>query len=810
MKQLLVALALMLSESLFAEEIAVMDTSKVHDLDEIVIVSQPKENARLRLQPVSSTVFSDVESGRLHVNDLREISAYVPSFHIANYGSRITPSVYVRGIGSRINSPAIAIYMDNMPMVSKSGFAFYTYDLERVDFLRGPQGTLYGMNTEGGLVRLYTRNPFTYQGTDVTIGGGSRGYRKLEFSHYNKVSSRFAFSVGGFYTGQNGFFRNEYDGGHADKIDEGGLRLKLGIKPTASLTANVVFDYQHVGQNGNPYGPYYEDPSDGYKGKIGTISQDRQSKYWRNMLNTGLNIVYNGRGFDLTSNTSYQWLKDDARMDQDYSAAEFVYMTQRQRQSAVTQEFAFKSNNSSRWHWTTGLFGMYQWLNTESPVFFGQDFGLTMMRTATIANSIRTGIYNSMYSAFTGAGMPDAMASQRANGIIDGAGGVGVTAALTVPGYFETPQANIGVFHQSDIDITDHFTVTLGLRYDYNHTKILYNTFGDMAMAFSIMGVDANVYMPSYYSGSDKANFNQLLPKAGLTYKFHNGSNVYATVSKGYRAGGFNMQMFAEFIQTELGLVGRNIVPALQPLIDQIQQTHQGADVVLPFDHSSPTFFNEINEAIKFKPEVSWNYEVGTHLNLFDSKLHADLSVYYMQIRDQQLSVMTPGFGFGRMMVNAGKSYSCGAELSLRGSLFSNRLAWSAGYGFTRAKFKEYTTGTNDYSGNYVPFVPQHTFNAMADYTLPVGRCHLRSVTIGANVYGLGNIRWDEANQYRQKLYAVLGAHADADFGVAKISVWGRNLTNTVYNTFVFNGMTGMMGQQGNPFQMGVDVKLHF
>jgi pyrrolidone-carboxylate peptidase len=71
--------------------------------------------------------------------------------------------------------------------------------------------------------------------------------------------------------------------------------------------------------------------------------------------------------------------------------------------------------------------------------------------------------------------MPDAMASQRANGIIDGAGGVGVTAALTVPGYFETPQANIGVFHQSDIDITDHFTVTLGLRYDYNHTKILYN-----------------------------------------------------------------------------------------------------------------------------------------------------------------------------------------------------------------------------------------------------------------------------------------------------------------------------------------------
>lgn len=63
----------------------------------------------------------------------------------------------------------MGIYVDGMPILSKSAFNFHTYGLERVDVLRGPQGTLYGMNTEGGLVRLYTHNPFEYQGTDVNL-----------------------------------------------------------------------------------------------------------------------------------------------------------------------------------------------------------------------------------------------------------------------------------------------------------------------------------------------------------------------------------------------------------------------------------------------------------------------------------------------------------------------------------------------------------------------------------------------------------------------------------------------------------------
>ncbi|MBQ5509972.1 MAG: Plug domain-containing protein, partial [Prevotella sp.] len=109
------------------------DSSKVQDLDEVIVISQPKESFRLRQQPISSTMFSALDIQNLDVHDLRELSVYVPSFTMPNYGSRYTSSMYVRGIGSRVNSPAVGIYIDGMPIVSKSAFNVHSYQLERVD-----------------------------------------------------------------------------------------------------------------------------------------------------------------------------------------------------------------------------------------------------------------------------------------------------------------------------------------------------------------------------------------------------------------------------------------------------------------------------------------------------------------------------------------------------------------------------------------------------------------------------------------------------------------------------------------------------
>ena len=113
-----------------------------------------------------------------------------------------------------------------------------------------------------------------------------------------------------------------------------------------------------------------------------------------------------------------------------------------------------------------------------------------------------------------------------------------------------------------------------------------------------------------------------------------------------------------------------------------------------------------------------------------------------------------------------------------------------------------------------MPFVPQHTLAANADYRFMLHGNVLRSLTLGVNMNAQGKIYWDAANSYDQKLYATLGAHLDADLSPVIISVWGRNLTDTNYNIFAidssFGGQKLFFAQRGNPIQAGVDVKVHF
>ena len=777
-------------------ETVVADTSRVYDLDEVVVVSQSKEYMKLRHQPMSSTVLTDNEIGSLGLRDLREISDYVPSFVMPNYGARFTSSIYVRGIGSRVNSPSMGIYVDDIPLMNKSAFNSHTWQLERVDVLRGPQGTLYGVNTEGGLVRQYTKSPLRHQGTDVSLGFGTHFYRNIEVAHYNKVNDQLAFSVAAFYDGTNGFWENTLIDERADDMNEAGGRFRLIYQPTQRLSFDWISDYQYVRQKAYPYGILAPESGD----VLTDPNQNHQSKYKRNMFNSGLAVKYHGCGVDFHSNTSYQLLKDNLFMDNDYSDVDFVTVDQSQLSNALTQEFTIKSNNQSRWHWTSGVFGSYTWLKTTAPNTFGSAFSQMM------GQQIGGMIYQQMLKS-----MAARMGEEAAAAAIQRAGGVNIGMSLFVPCVFRTPQFNLGIFHQSDIDLTDHLTATLGLRYDYTHAKIDYDTRGNSVMDFDIMGQAAKIVATSIFAHTEKANFNQLLPKFGLTYKFNDGSNIYATVTKGYRAGGFNVQMFGDIIQSD-------VQSGLQGVMQSAMQSRQ--DIMIVERVPTEKVYASLLDGIKFKPEESWNYELGTHLNLFDNLIHADLSVYYMQIRNQQLSVFTEDYGYGRKMVNAGKSYSCGLEMTLRGSALSNHLGWSLGYGYTHAAFKDYTTKTSakgdivDYKNNKVPFVPAHTLSAMVDYRLDINDSFIKSLTFGANMNAQGKIWWDEANTYSQKFYAVLGAHICADLNICKLNLWARNLTDTKYNTFAFSskatGQEVFMAQRGNPFQMGFDLSFYF
>lgn len=800
----------------------VEDSSRIYDIEEVVIVDQPKENLRLRQQPLSSTTFGQNQLHLLNVGSLHQLSAFVPSFAMPNYGSRYTSSIYIRGIGSRVYSPAMGIYLDGMPIQSKSALNFHIYDVERIDILRGPQSTLYGTNTEGGLIRLYTRNPFNYQGTDIKLSIGTKFKREFEAVLHKKQSDNFAYSLAAFYSGENGSFKNKFNGEYASLINEFGSRAKLLWRTNTNWNFMLTSDYQNTDQNAAPYGLFLTSeqiaqapitsPLFGLKPGTQAPNQNRQSSYKRHLLNTGFGIKYTAPQFEINSMMTWQFLKDRMLMDVDYLPKDYLLLQQKQKQNALTQELTIKNTTPATWNWTFGAIATHQWLRTESPVVFGNDMNKHLSQLITqyayngILKSMAAGIAQKLIQNGMSPEQAQLAALVTARTMIQAAGGCNITINMSpIPGTFQMPSTNLGIFHESNIALTRRLTATIGLRYDISRIEIDYATSARAILNEQVMGVTLTPTITSILRSNESTRFKHILPKAGLLYKLPNQSNIYFTCAKGYRAGGYNIQMFTDILQSELSA-------ATQTARQDINIAH------------TPEQYRALAETITYKPETSWNYEIGAHLNTKNKQLHVDLAAYYARIRNQQISVMASNYGFGRQTTNALRSNTFGIETQLRGNALDGKMNYAFSYAFARAQFTRTNASiTEPYHNKQTPFIPRHTLGTMVDYLIkvdpaalinPTAKIHLRTLTVGLNLSANGPIYWDMANTIRQNFYALLGAHADANFGPLHLNLWIRNLTDTRHNTFAIqSSATGTrltFAQQGHPFQLGLDIMYHF
>ena len=129
------------------------------ELGEVSVTAIKEAGADLTLKPLASTVVGQSQLERLGIVTMKGVSEIAPNFYIPDYGSRMTSSIYVRGIGARIDQPVVGLNVDNVPFLNKDSYDFDLADIERIEVLRGPQSTLYGRNTMGGLINIYTLSP---------------------------------------------------------------------------------------------------------------------------------------------------------------------------------------------------------------------------------------------------------------------------------------------------------------------------------------------------------------------------------------------------------------------------------------------------------------------------------------------------------------------------------------------------------------------------------------------------------------------------------------------------------------------------
>lgn len=764
------------------------DTTRVIDIEEVIVIATPKENNRLRQQPLSATSFSQGDMRNNSVTSVKSLSGLVPNLFIPDYGSKLTTSVYVRGIGSRINTPAVGLYVDNIPFIDKSAFDFNYSDIERIDVLRGPQGTLYGRNTMGGLIRVFTKSPFSYQGTDISLGAATYNNYKASVNHYHRISDKFAFSAGAFYEHEGGFFENvARNNEKIDKGDEVGGRMRAIWLPKDNLKLDFTVNYEYSNQGGYPYqltslsetDIYYQD----LKGDLGKVAYNNECGYMRHLLNGGLNLEHQADNFILSSVTGFQYLKDEMNLDQDFTRKNVYTMSQRQNSKTISEEIVLKSKPGRRWQWTTGVSGFYQWLDTEGPVTFHEDGISSLME-----NNVN-GIFKKIKEEKPM--MPDMSLDITDENILIG-------------GNFKSPMLSTGIYHQSTINdiIFEGLSFTAGLRMEYERYWLDYNSNTNINFDFKI------AVMPMPFKGlntSPKVNGNishdyiQLLPKFALQYDFNKSNNIYTSVSKGYRSGGYNIQMFSEIVQGEM----------INGMITVLDEKSHGMVSQMGGDKIPHYEFN-IQETTMYKPEYSWNYEIGSHMTMFDGRLQADVAAFYMDTHDQQISRFAAS-GLGRITVNAGKSRSIGGELALKAQI-TDAFSLNGNYGYTHATFTDYVVSDEvNYNDNYVPFVPQHTFNIGGQYIFRMkSGAWLDNIMLNANYKGAGRVYWTEQNNAYQNLYGTLNGRISLNKGNGQIGIWINNALNTKYQAFYFESMNRGFAQMGRPIQIGVDLRCRF
>ncbi|MBR6283310.1 MAG: TonB-dependent receptor [Muribaculaceae bacterium] len=708
-----------------------------------VTVTAIKHTA-LQLDYGATTVLRRTQLERNGTVNVKDATAMMPGVFQPDYGSRMTSTIYVRGIGTRIDQPAVGLTVDNVPLMCKENYDTDIPDIARIEMLRGPQSTLYGRNTLGGVMNIYTLSPLNWQGTRAQLTAASHGTLRAALSHYKRLSQQVAISASGYYGSAAGEFRNQHNGCRTDWERMSSARFKLEWQPDVSLLMSHVLSLGASRQGGYPYEQV----------AVGRIAYNDTCFYRRASVNYGLTLTKQWPRVALSSITSYQYLNDNMTLDQDFTPQPYFTLTQARNEHAVTHDLVVRGRHSyQRLSWLAGAFGFFRHATMEAPVTF-KDTGIAELIERHVNEALPA--YPVEWD----------------------------TREFVLGSDFTMPTAGAALYAQASLDWR-RLTLTAGLRLDYEYAGLRYHSHTHTGYSI-IQASTGTVYSHEPIDIDDRGtlhkHFVQLLPR--LTATLHLGgqrgqADIYATLARGSKAGGFNTQMFSDVLQQRLmRMMG-------------IGGVYNVADVV------------------GYRPEKAWNAELGTHITTWQQRLTIDAGLFWMDCRDRQLTVFPPGLTTGRMMTNAGRTRHYGAELAL--ALRTLRgTTLNASYAYTHATFKQYNDGKTDYAGRYLPYAPIHTLWAEAAHAFILSQTSswVRTLTLDANVAGAGRIHWNEANTLSQPFYALLGASVTLSTPHYDLQLWGRNLTNTHYRTFYFVSIGHEFLQRAHGRSLGATLRL--
>ena len=449
--------------------------------DEIVVTAR-KVTERLQDVPIAISAVSAEKIAERDNVRVSELAAAVPN---VTFSGGPLATITVRGVSSqsRYNpgfDSGIGVYIDGVVQGKSYTFDSPLYDVERVEFLRGPQGTLFGKNAIGGAISIVTRNPsFTPTGQFELSTGSFNRFEAQGFVSA-PLSSTLAVSVGGFRVKRDGYVRNLLDNRRFANDDSYGGRAKFLWKPSDFVKLVLSADYL----NEDNYG-YVDEISAGYGGPTGRYESNVNTPTLARRKSKGISLtadIESGFGATLTSITAYRWAENQRTNDSDVGPLSIVVSESASKQTQFSQELRLSGKLGDRIKYLIGGYLFRQDTNNFAQSTFGPDSGFAPLR-----------------------------------------GQVGNT-------FGEADTEAVAAFASVDWELVDKLTATVGIRYTDEAKRLNYQQKG-----FPLIGA------PNLPQEFDRISATDVSPTFTLRYQPSRAIMVYGTASKGFKSGGWNV-----------------------------------------------------------------------------------------------------------------------------------------------------------------------------------------------------------------------------------------------------------------------------
>lgn len=762
-------------------------TSDGGDYGDEIIVSARRRDESAQDVPIALTVVGSDALEATGDYTLTQIQQIVPSLQVFSFNPRNT-NINIRGLGSNVSltndglENGVGFYIDNVYYGRVGQTQFDLVDLQQIEVLRGPQGTLFGKNTTAGAINITSRRPSFDPEFSGEASVGDYGYYQLRGSASGGlIDNLVAVRLSGAVTERRGFLYNTTQNERAQDYSNWSVRGQLLITPTPDLEVRIIGDFSRQKQNHvlNVFANYFGTYADGtaipnnfatraarFPGySFPTIDPfarrgESDSHYQSNMDGYGVSgqIDWDIGSAKLTSITAYRWWDWNPANDGDATALPVVTLAQQaNRQRQFSQELRLASDSDGPIDYVVGAYYFWQVIRGYGKSAYGSAAGL-WNRPPT--SPIPLAVWDTALNGF------------EANSTSD-------------------PRTrSYAAFGQVDWKIADRLTLTAGLQFTHEKKDGSYSQFHvagvDVAtlptnIATQVQGIRAQFNPVLSYSA--RLSDNSLGGLATLSWKLSSDALVYATYSRGNKSGGLNLT---------------NLPASLDPSV-----------------------------VAAVAPEKVDSYEVGLKSQWLDRRLTFNLAGYWTEIGNYQTAIteqITNSVNVRQYIANIPGVRSRGVE----GDLNFAPSQWASFYvsaAYADTTYSEYPNAPQaperlnqgsiqDLTGEQLPGVPKFTYTLGGDLSAPLTNLGGREVSayVHADYSHRSSFNTSSSNSIYADVPAYGIANARIGFrtedGLFDLSVWARNLFDKDYFQTLSPAVTGIVTALiGEPRTVGLTLR---